>query len=258
VKVVILAGGIGSRLQEETTIRPKPLVEVGGKPILWHILNIYSAFGMNEFVIALGYKGEVIKEYFLDYSTLNNDLTVDLAKGRIEVHTERQPRWIVDLVDTGRETLTGGRIRRVRSWIGEGTFMVTYGDGVADVRISELLDFHRSHGKIATLTAARPPARYGGVRIGGDGRVIEFVEKPQEGEGWISAGFFVLEQGIFDYIEGDDTAFEWEPMERLVTDGELMAYEHHGFFQPMDTIRDRRLLEEYWASGKAPWKMWSS
>lgn len=255
MKVVILAGGFGSRLQEETTVRPKPMVEIGGKPILWHILNIYSAYGFNEFVLALGYKGEAVKEYFLNFYALNNDLTVDLADGKSEIHEGKQPDWKINLVDTGPNTMTGGRIKRLQSWIGNETFMATYGDGLADISIPDLLSFHKSHGKIATLTAVRPPARFGGLRIEG-GRVAEFVEKPQSGEGWINGGFFVLEPQIFDYIASDETSFEWEPMQKLASDGQLMAYQHDGFFQPMDTIRERNILEELWASGKAPWKVW--
>lgn len=255
MKVVILAGGFGSRLQEETTVRPKPMVEIGGKPILWHILNIYSAYGFNEFVLALGYKGEAVKEYFLNFYALNNDLTVDLADGKSEIHEGKQPNWKINLVDTGPNTMTGGRIKRLQSWIGNETFMATYGDGLANISISELVAFHKSHGKIATLSAVRPPARFGGLRIEG-GRVAEFVEKPQSGEGWINGGFFVLEPQIFDYIAGDEASFEWEPMQKLASDGQLMAYQHDGFFQPMDTIRERNILEELWSSGKAPWKVW--
>lgn len=255
MKVVILAGGFGSRLQEETTVRPKPMVEIGGKPILWHILNIYSAYGFNEFVLALGYKGEAVKEYFLNFYALNNDLTVDLADGKSEIHEGKQPDWKINLVDTGPNTMTGGRIKRLQSWIGNETFMATYGDGLADISISALVAFHKSHGKIATLSAVRPPARFGGLRIEG-GRVAEFVEKPQSGEGWINGGFFVLEPQIFDYIASDETSFEWEPMQKLASDGQLMAYQHDGFFQPMDTTRERNILEELWSSGKAPWKMW--
>jgi glucose-1-phosphate cytidylyltransferase len=256
MKVAILAGGLGSRLQEETTVRPKPMVEVGGKPILWHILNIYSAYGFNEFTLALGYKGEAIKAYFMNFYALNNDITVDLARGKSSIHQGKQPDWKVELVDTGHDTMTGGRIKRLQPWLGNDTFMATYGDGVADVSIAELLAFHRSHGKIATLTAVRPPARFGGVRIGEGGQVVDFEEKPQDGEGLINGGFFVLEPGIFDYIDGDATAFEWEPMKRLVADGQLMAFKHRGFFQPMDTIRDREALEALWRSGKAPWRVW--
>lgn len=257
MKVVILAGGFGSRLQEETTVRPKPMVEIGGKPILWHILNIYSAYGFNEFVLALGYKGEAVKEYFLNFYALNNDLTVDLADGKSEIHEGKQPDWKINLVDTGPNTMTGGRIKRLQSWIGNETFMATYGDGLADISIPDLLSFHKSHGKIATLTAVRPPARFGGLNIE-NGQVAEFLEKPQSGEGWINGGFFVLEPAIFDYITDDETSFEWEPMERLASEGQLMAFEHDGFFQPMDTLRDRHILEDLWSSGKAPWKVWES
>ena len=255
MKVVILAGGMGSRLQEETVVRPKPLVEIGGKPILWHILNIYSAFGFDEFVLALGYKAEAIKEYFLNFYALNNDLTVDLSEGRSEIHQGKQPNWKINLVDTGLNTMTGGRIKRLQEWIGNETFMATYGDGVSDVSISKLLSFHRSHGKIATLTAVRPPARFGSLEIE-RGQVVKFSEKPAGGENWINGGFFVLEPAIFDYISGDETSFEWEPMQDLASDGQLMAFEHPGFFQPMDTLRERGQLEELWASGKAPWKVW--
>lgn len=257
MKVVILAGGLGSRLQEETTVRPKPMVEIGGKPVLWHILNIYSAYGFNEFALALGHKGEFIKEYFLNFYALNNDLTINLAEGRSEIHRGRQPNWKINLVDTGPHTMTGGRIRRLQPWLDGRTFMATYGDGVADISISDLLSFHKSHGKIATLTAVRPPARFGGLKIE-EGRVAEFVEKPQSGEGWINGGFFVLEPAIFDYIAGDETSFEWEPMERLASEGQLMAFQHNGFFQPMDTLRDRQILEDLWSSGNAPWRVWES
>ena len=255
MKVVILAGGFGSRLQEETAIRPKPMVEIGGKPILWHILNIYSAYGFNEFVLALGFKAEYIKEYFLNFYALNNDLTVDLADGKSEIHRGKQPNWRINLVDTGPNTMTGGRIKRLKDWIGNETFLATYGDGLADISLTDLVAFHRSHGKIATLSAVRPPSRFGGLRIE-HGQVAEFVEKPQSGEGWINGGFFVLEPQVFDYIAGDETSFEWEPMQKLAADGQLMAFQHDGFFQPMDTIRERNILEELWASGKAPWKVW--
>ncbi|RKY07688.1 MAG: glucose-1-phosphate cytidylyltransferase [Planctomycetota bacterium] len=255
MKVAILAGGFGSRLQEETVIRPKPMVEIGGKPILWHILNIYSAFGFNDFVLALGYKGEYIKKYFLNFYAVNNDLTVDLANGKSEIHEGKQPNWRIDLVDTGLKTMTGGRIKRLQPWVGNETFLATYGDGLSDIRIEELISFHKSHGKVATLTAVRPPARFGGLNIDG-GRVVKFAEKPQSGEGWINGGFFVLEPEIFDYIDGDSTPFEGEPMQKLASDGQLMAFQHEGFFQPMDTIRECNILEDLWVSGKAPWKMW--
>lgn len=258
MKVVILAGGLGSRLQEETTVRPKPLVEIGGKPILWHILQLYSAHGFNEFIVALGYKGEAIKEYFLNFHALNNNLTVDLSQGTTHIHEGNHlPNWRIHLVDTGQDTLTGGRIKRLQPWIGNETFLATYGDGLSDVPIGKLVEFHRSHGKIATLTAVRPPARFGSVHIQ-EGQVVEFVEKPSSETGWINGGFFVLEPQIFDYIEGDRTPFEWAPMQRLATDAQLMAYQHDGFFQPMDTMRDKRILEEMWESGQAPWKVWKS
>jgi len=256
MKVVILAGGLGSRLQEETTIKPKPMVEIGGKPILWHILNIYSAHGFNEFVLALGYKGETIKEYFLNYFALNNDFSVDLSKGKIDINSAKQPAWKIDLVDTGSQTMTGGRLKRLRPWLGGKTFLATYGDGLADVRISDLVAFHKSHGRLATLTAVRPPARFGGLEIGKDGLVTRFIEKPQGGEGWINGGFFVLEPEVLDLIGGDEIAFEWKPMEELARQGQLMAFQHHCFFQPMDTLRDKNQLEALWQTGKAPWKVW--
>jgi len=255
MKTIILAGGMGTRLSEETAVRPKPMVEVGGKPILWHLLNIYAAHGFEEFVLALGYKGEVIKEYFLNFFALNNDLTIDLATGQMTVHHGKQPKWKVHCVDTGLNSMTGGRIRRLREWIGNETFMATYGDGLSDVNIAELVKFHKSHGKMATVTAVRPPARFGGIVF--DGHMVkEFTEKPQTGEGWINGGFFVLEPGVLDYIEGDDTIWERTPLERLAEDGQLAAFHHEGFFQPMDTIREKQLLESLWQSGKAPWKVW--
>jgi glucose-1-phosphate cytidylyltransferase len=231
------------------------MVEVGGKPILWHILNIYSSHGFNEFVLALGYKGELVKEYFLDFYAVNNDLTVDLAKGTTEVHGGNQPGWKVHLADTGLNTQTGGRLKRLRGYLDGETFMLTYGDGVADVNLRELAEFHRSHGKIATVTAVRPPSRFGSFILGGS-QITEFQEKPQTGEGWINGGFFVLEPEVFDYIEGDDTVWERGPMEKLASDGQLMAFRHDGFWQPMDTLRERRILEDLWASGKPPWKVW--
>jgi len=256
MKAIILAGGLGSRLSEETTLRPKPMVEIGGKPILWHIMNIFSCYGVDEFIIALGYRGEVIKEYFLNFYALNNHLTVDLATGGSTIHEGRQPRWKVHLVDTGVNTQTGGRVKRLEKWLGEDeTFMLTYGDGVADVDIRGLLKFHQNHGKLATVTTVRPPARFGGIVFDGD-RVAEFTEKPQTGEGWINGGFFVLDRKVLPYIDGDPTLWEREPMERLASDGQLMAYRHTGFWQPMDTLRERKLLEDLWAAGNAPWKCW--
>ena len=257
MKAIILAGGLGSRLSEETALKPKPMVEIGGKPILWHIMNIYSCYGIDEFIVALGYKGEVIKEYFLNFYALNNDITLDLATGGTTVHHGRQPRWKVHLVDTGSATQTGGRVRRLARWLGEDKpFMMTYGDGVADVDVRALLRFHESHGKLATVTTVRPPARFGGIVFEGQ-RVAEFTEKPQTGEGWINGGFFVLDRRVVDYVDGDETLWERDPMERLAADGQLMAFRHEGFWQPMDTQRERKLLEDLWAGGSAPWKLWT-
>jgi glucose-1-phosphate cytidylyltransferase len=256
MKAIILAGGLGSRLSEETTLKPKPMVEIGGKPMLWHIMNIFSCYGVDEFIVALGYRGEVIKEYFLNFYALNNNVTVDLATGGSTIHEGRQPRWKVHLVDTGAQTQTGGRVKRLERWLGDDeTFMLTYGDGVADVDIRALLKFHQGHGKLATVTTVRPPARFGGIVFEGD-KVAEFTEKPQTGEGWINGGFFVLDRRVLSYIDGDATLWERDPMERLAQDGQLMAYRHSGFWQPMDTLRERKVLEDLWASGKAPWKCW--
>ena len=252
MKTVILAGGLGTRLAEETVVRPKPMVEIGGVPILCHVMSIYSRFGFNHVSVALGYKGQSIKEFFLNYHTVNSDLTVDLGTGSVTLHRGRPCPWTVDLVDTGVHTMTGGRIRRMAPWVGGQTFMATYGDGLADVDLSRLLAFHRAHGRLATLTLVRPPSRFGTVRADGD-RVVEFLEKPQTGEGWINGGFFVLEPGVFDYISDDGTTWEREPLEALARDGQLMAFRHEGFFQPMDTIREKHILEELWAGGAAPW-----
>ncbi|MCB2153410.1 glucose-1-phosphate cytidylyltransferase [bacterium] len=257
MKTIILAGGFGTRLSEETVLRPKPMVEIGAKPILWHVMNIYAAAGFKEFIIALGYKGEYIKEYFLHFYELNNDLTINLAAGEKVIRSIKQPDWLIHLVDTGLKTQTGGRVRRLKEWIGDETFMLTYGDGLADVPVDKIVEFHKSHGKLATVTAVRPPARFGGMRFDDD-RVAEFLEKPQTGEGWINGGFFVLEPEVIDYItEGDPSIWERGPLERLAEDGQLMAYKHQGFFQPMDTLREKELLERLWQSGEAPWKMWS-
>lgn len=255
MKVAILAGGVGSRLAEETEIKPKPMVEIGGKPILWHIMMLYAFYGFKDFVIALGYKGEQIKKYMVDYAALNGNLKVNLRTGKIDMQSGFRPDWNVELVDTGIPTLTGGRIKRLQPYLGNETFMLTWGDGISDVNLRELLAFHRSHGKLATLTAVRPPARFGHLTFEGD-RVASFEEKPQTAEGWINGAFFVLEPGIFDYIEGDNTQWEKEPMERLAADGQLMAYKHTSFWQCMDTLRDKKLLEELWARGNAPWKVW--
>jgi len=255
MKVAILAGGVGSRLSEETDVKPKPMVEIGGRPILWHIMMHYSRYGHNEFVIALGYKGEYIKKYMIDYCSLQSNLTVKLRSGEVLKHGATQPDWTVDLVDTGIDTLTGGRIKRLAPYTGGGTFMCTWGDGVSNVNLDDLVAFHRQHGKIATVTAVRPPARFGHLVFEGD-RVAEFSEKPQTQEGWINGAFFVLEQKVFDYIDGDATQWEKEPMERLAADGQLMAYRHDGFWQCMDTLRDKRLLQELWDKGNPPWKIW--
>jgi len=255
MKVVILAGGLGTRLQEETGVKPKPMVEIGGRPILWHIMKIYAAYGFNEFVIALGYKGEVIKNYFLNYRYRTSSLTIELKTGKVTVQDGGCEEWTVHLLDTGLNTQTGGRVKRAAEFIGDEPFMLTYGDGVANVDIKRLLAFHREQGRLATVTAVRPPARFGGLSFDGD-LVSKFVEKPQIGEGWINGGFFVLQPGIVDYIEGDSTIFEREPLERLAKERQLAAYRHLGFWQCMDTLRDVRLLNNLWESGDAPWKVW--
>jgi len=256
LKTIILAGGLGTRLSEETVVKPKPMVEVGGHPILWHIMNIYAHHGFGEFLVALGYKGELVKEYFLRFHALNADLTVDLARGTHQVREGQHPQWKVHLADTGQDTQTGGRLLRLRKWLEEDDlFMMTYGDGVADVDLTALLAFHRRHGRLATVTAVRPPARFGGISIDGD-RVAGFAEKPQVGEGWINGGFFVLDRRVLDYIDGDQTAWEGDPMERLTAEGQLMAFRHEGYWQPMDTVRERNLLEQLWQSGRAPWRVW--
>lgn len=256
MKVAILAGGVGSRLAEETEIRPKPMVEIGGKPILWHIMMLYAFYGFKDFVIALGYKGEQIKKYMVDYAALSGNLKVNLRTGKVDMQSGFRPDWNVELVDTGIATLTGGRIKRLQPYIGNETFMLTWGDGISDVNLRELLAFHRSHGKLATLTAVRPPARFGHLTFDGN-RVASFEEKPQTAEGWINGAFFVLEPGVFEYIDGDTTQWEKEPMERLAADGQLMAYKHTSFWQCMDTLRDKKLLEELWERGNAPWKVWN-
>lgn len=253
MKTVILAGGLGTRLSEETTVRPKPMVQIGEHPILWHIMSIYAAQGHKEFIVALGYKGEMIKEYFLNYYALRRDITVDLHDGSIEVHHRQREDWIVHLVDTGAETETGGRLRRVRDWIGDETFMMTYGDGVADVDINALIAFHRHAGCLATVTAVHPEARFGGLDLEGE-RVAAFAEKAQTREGWINGGFFVLEPRVFDSIAGDAITFERAPLEALVASGQLAAFRHEGFWQCMDTLRDVRLLNRLWNNGEAPWR----
>lgn len=255
MKVAILAGGLGSRLAEETDSRPKPMVEIGGKPILWHIMMHYAHYDFRDFVIALGYKGEMIKKYMIDYCRLNRDLTVNTATGRVKMGGSPLEDWRVDLIETGIGTQTGGRIRRLAPHLEKGTFMLTWGDGVSDLDLHKLLAFHRRHGKLATLTAVRPTARFGHLEMQGD-HVVEFSEKPQTKEGWINGAFFVLEPGVLDYIDGDDTHWEKEPLERLARDGQLMAYRHTEFWQCMDTIREKRYLEDLWASEQAPWRIW--
>ena len=254
MKVAILAGGVGTRLAEETQVKPKPMVEIGGRPVLTHIMQIYSHYGFDDFVIALGYKGEYIKKYMVDYCAIQSNLTVKLRNGDVMRHDNICPNWTVELIDTGVSTNTGGRIKRLAPYIGKEPFMLTWGDGVSDVNIDDLLDFHQSHGKLATVTAVRPPARFGHLVFNGD-QVTEFSEKPQAKEGWINGAFFVLQPEVFDYIEGDDTQWEKEPMERLAAEGQLMAYRHSGFWQCMDTLRDKVLLEKLWESGDAPWNL---
>jgi glucose-1-phosphate cytidylyltransferase len=255
MKVGILAGGHGTRISEETQVKSKAMVEVGGRPILWHIMRHYAHYGYKDFVIALGYKGETIKQYMVDYAALNSSLSVNLRSGEIKVLDGYKPDWNVDLIDTGLHTMTGGRIKRIIPYMGNQTFMLTWCDGVSDIDLHELLAFHRSHGKLATVTAVRPPARYGHMEFDGD-RVSEFTEKPQTGEGWINGVFMVLEPEVYDYIAGDDTQWEREPLERLAKDGQLMAYKHYSFWQCMDTLRERHILESLWQSGNAPWKLW--
>jgi glucose-1-phosphate cytidylyltransferase len=256
VKVVILAGGLGSRLSEETDLIPKPMVEIGGKPILWHIMKIYSAFGFKDFIICLGYKSYVIKEYFLNYFLHNSDVEVEIAKNRVNVLSSRAEDWRVLLADTGLYTSTGGRIKRVQKYIGNETFMMTYGDGVADVNLNDLLDFAVKQGRYATVTAVRPLGRFGALEIGEDGVVKSFVEKPPGDNSWINGGFFVLRPQVFDYIRGDETNWEIDVLPALARDGQLAAYKHSGFWKPMDTLRDKRELQELWDKGHARWKIW--
>lgn len=257
MKVIILAGGHGTRLSEETHLRPKPMVEVGGKPMLWHIMSIYAGQGFTEFIVACGYRGDMIKEYFHNLFIRSSDYMVDLASGELTVLNRSITDWRVGVIDTGLNTMTGGRIARLRQWIGDETFMVTYGDGLGDIDIRRLVQFHHAHGRLATVTAVRPPARFGGLSLKGDA-VSHFSEKPQTDEGWINGGFFVFEPGVFDYLTGDETILEREPLERLADDEQLIAFRHEGFWQPMDTLREKQLLESLWASGKAPWKTWET
>jgi glucose-1-phosphate cytidylyltransferase len=256
LKVVVLAGGLGTRLAEETDLIPKPLVEIGSKPILWHVMKIYEASGFDDFIVCCGYKGQLIKNYFVNYFTENYDVTVNLDRHSIEFLGKPSEKWKVTLIDTGHDTLTGGRIKRIAPYVGNETFCLTYGDGVARLDIREVVAFHRKHGRKATVTAVPSPGRFGILELNDGGKVDGFREKPDNEMGWINGGFFVCEPSVFNYIDGDSTSWERQPLERLAADGELMAYPHTGFWKPMDTLRDRRELEELWASGKAPWKTW--
>jgi len=255
MKIVILAGGRGSRLSEETSLRPKPMVEIGAKPILWHVMKIYASYGYQDFLIACGYKGEMIKEYFQNYFIRSSDFFVDLKTGTSEVVNTDGVDWRVGVIDTGLETMTGGRILRLKPWLRDSAFMVTYGDGVGDIDISSLVQFHIRHGKLATITAVHPPSRFGSLILSGD-MVSEFSEKPQTGEGWINGGYFIFEPEVLNYLSDDTTILEREPLEKLAADRQLMAYRHWGFWQPMDTLREKELLEALWATGQAPWKVW--
>lgn len=255
MNVVILAGGLGTRLSEETETRPKPMVDIGGHPIIWHIMKHYAGHGFREFVVALGYKGEEIKRFFLDYNRLRGSVTVDLSTGQSSFHEGTPEDWTVHLIDTGLKTNTGSRVKRLQPWLEGDTFMLTYGDGVCDIDLKKLLSFHRAHGRLATVTAVRPPARFGGLLFEGD-LVSDFTEKPQIGEGWINGGFMVFEPGVFEYLEGDDLSLESDTLERLAADRQLAAYRHDRFWQCMDTLRDLRLLESLWQSGRPPWMTW--
>lgn len=255
-KVVILAGGLGTRLSEETETRPKPMVEIGGRPVIWHIMKIYSKYGLTDFIVCLGYKGYVVKEFFSNYYLHLADVTFDISNNTTTIHRGRAEPWRVTLVDTGADTMTGGRLKRVRDYLGDESFCLTYGDGVADIDINHLLAFHENHGRLATVTAVLPPARFGALDMATSGMVHGFREKPHGHSGWINGGFFVFSSKVIDYISGDATSLEDEPLMRLAADGELCAYRHTGFWHAMDTLRDRRQLEGMWSSGSAPWKVW--
>jgi glucose-1-phosphate cytidylyltransferase len=256
MKVVILAGGFGTRISEETSLKPKPMIEIGDKPILWHIMKIYSAHGINDFIICLGYKGYMIKEYFANYVLHMSDVTFDMKEHSMEIHQKSAEPWRVTLVETGLETMTGGRVKRIKPYVNDETFLLTYGDGVGDIDIKALIDCHKGHGKYATLTAVLPLGRFGALTLDKQGAVESFQEKPKGDGSFINGGFFVLEPQIFEHIEGDETLWEKEPLERLAADNQLTAYKHTGFWQPMDTLRDKKHLEELWATGRAPWKIW--
>ena len=256
MKVVILAGGMGTRLSESTEIRPKPLVEIGGRPIIWHIMKLYAAAGLSEFIICCGYRGHLLKSYFANYFTENYDLTIHLGENKVDFHGDPSEAWTVTLVDTGLHTMTGGRLKRVGHYIGSEPFCLTYGDGVADLDLREVIDFHKQGRRLATITAVPSPGRFGVLEIGDGERVERFHEKPDNEMGWINGGFFVLDPAVLDYIEGDDTMWEREPLERLARDNQLAAFRHRGFWKPMDTQRDQRELDELWTTGQAPWKLW--
>jgi glucose-1-phosphate cytidylyltransferase len=256
MKVVILAGGLGTRISEETSVRPKPMVEIGGKPILWHIMKIYSHYGFHEFIICLGFKGYMIKEYFSNYFLHMSDVTFDMCKNSMQVHQQYAEPWKVTLVDTGEETMTGGRLKRVAAYVGNETFLMTYGDGVGNIDIQELVKFHKKHKKYATLTSVQPSGRFGALNLDENKNVVSFQEKPKGDGSWINGGFFVLEPRVFDLLHSDETVWEREPLETLAKERQLLAYPHTDFWQPMDTLRDKNLLEELWRSERAPWKLW--
>lgn len=256
MQCVILAGGYGTRISEETSLKPKPMVEIGGKPILWHILKIYSSYGINDFIICCGYKGYAIKEYFANYFLHMSDVTIDLSQNKMSVHQQKAEPWKITLVDTGENTMTGGRLKRVSDFLDGNTFCLTYGDGVSDINLTDLIHFHNKHGKYATITAVQPPGRFGVLSLGPDSSVQSFKEKPQGNDSWINGGFFVLEANVIDYISGDATLWEKEPLQNLTDEGMLSAFRHTGFWQPMDTLRDKNHLESLWSSNQAPWKTW--
>ncbi|HEY0393624.1 MAG TPA: glucose-1-phosphate cytidylyltransferase [Candidatus Elarobacter sp.] len=256
MKAVILAGGLGTRISEETTARPKPMVELGGRPVLWHIMKTYSSYGINDFIVCCGYRGYVIKEFFANYCLHASDVTFNLRERSMKMHNTAAEPWTVTLVDTGEDTMTGGRLKRVRDYIGEDPFCFTYGDGLSDVDVSAVIAHHKASGALATMTTVQPPGRFGAVRLE-EQKIVAFDEKPQGDGAWVNGGYFVLSAGVFDYIDGDATVWEREPLERLATDGKLSAFVHRGFWQPMDTLRDKTMLEEVWAGGRAPWKVWS-
>lgn len=258
MKAVILAGGLGTRISEETHLKPKPMIEIGGKPILWHIMKNYSNYGINDFIICCGYKGYLVKEYFANYFLHMSDITIDMVNNSMEVHERHADPWKVTLVDTGEHTMTGGRLKRVRKFIGDETFCFTYGDGVSDINIQELIQFHYKQATLGTLTAVQPPGRFGSIDLDEGHHITRFKEKPQGESGWVNGGYFVLEPKVFDLLEDDMTIWEREPLEQLTQNRQLSAYQHHGFWHPMDTLRDKMKLEELWDSGNAPWKVWSS